>query len=46
MPDSLVVVIPRNPIDRAGALVSTQAADSSRLCRCVGFFVQAMPWGK
>jgi hypothetical protein len=40
---SLLAALPPNPIDRAGTLVSTQAADSLRLCRCVGSLGQATP---
>ena len=40
---ALFAALPSNPIDRAGTLVSTQAADSLRLCRCVGLLGQATP---
>ena len=38
-----LAALPPNPIDRAGTHVSTQAADSLRLCRCVGLLGQATP---
>ena len=40
---ALFAALPPNPIDRAGTLVSTQVADSLRLCRCVGSLGQATP---